>query len=56
MAGYLKEVAETREMLDTRYDDMLSGRVEPVDGEQSFARLRSKSQERRSARRSPQKW
>jgi predicted transcriptional regulator len=55
MAGYLKEVAETREMLDTRYDETVSGRVEPVDGEQSFARLRSKSQDRRSARRSAQK-
>lgn len=48
MAGYLEEVAETREMLDKRYDDVVSGTVKPVDGEQSFARLRSKSQDRRS--------
>ena len=49
MAGYLQEVAETREMLDGRYDDLVQGRVQPVDGEQSFARLRSKSHGRRSA-------
>ena len=27
MAGYLKELRETREMLDARYDDLKSGRV-----------------------------
>ncbi len=51
MAGYLKEVAGTREMLDTRYDDLAAGRVQPADGEQSFARIRSKSHSRRSAQR-----
>lgn len=49
MAGYLAEVAETREMLDKRYDDIVSGRVKSVDGEQSFARLHGKSRDRRSA-------
>jgi predicted transcriptional regulator len=43
MAGYLQELAETREMLDSRYDDLKSGRVKPVDGEEAFARLRDKS-------------
>jgi predicted transcriptional regulator len=50
MAGYLLEVAEVREMLDGRYDDLKSGRVKPVDGEEAFANLRRKSQERRSQR------
>jgi predicted transcriptional regulator len=50
MAGYLMEVAETREMLDKRYDDIVSGRVKSVDGEQSFARMHDKSRDRRSAR------
>jgi predicted transcriptional regulator len=44
MAGYLKELAETREMLDGRYDDITSGRVNPIDGEEAFANLRRKSE------------
>ena len=31
MAGYLKELSETRTMLDTRYDHLKSGRIKPVD-------------------------
>ena len=50
MAGYLVEVAETRNMLATRYDDIKSGRVKPIDGEEAFSRLRRKSKERRSSR------
>jgi hypothetical protein len=30
-------------MLDGRYDDLKSGRVKPVDGEEAFANLRRKS-------------
>ena len=48
MAGYLKELGETREMLDGRYDELRSGRVKPVDGDTAFGTLRGKSQERRS--------
>jgi hypothetical protein len=33
MAGYVAELAETRQMLDSRYDDLKSGRVKPIDGE-----------------------
>jgi predicted transcriptional regulator len=47
MAGYLQELAQTREMLDSRYDDLKSGQVKPVDGEEAFANLRRKSEERR---------
>jgi hypothetical protein len=43
MAGYLQELAEVRGMLDGRYDDLKSGRVKPVDGEEAFANLRRKS-------------
>jgi predicted DNA-binding protein len=50
MAGYLAEVAETRNMLATRYDDINSVRVKPIDGEQAFARLQRNSKERRSSR------
>jgi predicted DNA-binding protein len=48
MAGYLKELGETRAMLDSRYDDLKSGRVKPVDGETAFADLRQKSKKRRA--------
>lgn len=47
MAGYLQELSEVRAMLDGRYDDLNSGRVKPVDGEEAFAKLRQKSKERR---------
>ena len=43
MAGYLQELAEVRGMLDGRYDDLKSGGVKPVDGEEAFAKLRHKS-------------
>jgi len=49
MAGYLAEVAATRTMLATRYDDIKSDRVKPIAGEQAFERLRRKSKERRSS-------
>jgi predicted transcriptional regulator len=48
MAGYLQELAQTRDMLDARYDDLKSGRVKPVDGEEAFSTLRRKSEQRRS--------
>lgn len=45
MAAYLAEVAEVREMLDGRYDDIKSGRVKPVDGEAFFDSLRQRENE-----------
>jgi predicted transcriptional regulator len=48
MAGYLQELAQTREMLDSRYDDLKSDRVKPVEGEEAFATLRRKSEDRRT--------
>lgn len=46
MAGYLEEVASVRKTLDSRHDDLKSGRVEPIDGE-AFKQLREKSDRRR---------
>jgi predicted transcriptional regulator len=40
MAGYLQDVAEVRRSLDTRYDDIKSGKVKPIDGETFFESLR----------------
>ncbi len=50
MAGYLQELAQVREMLDSRYDDIKGGRVKPLDGEEAFANLsrKSKTDARRS--------
>jgi hypothetical protein len=48
MAGYLKELADTGEMLDSRYDDLKSNRVQAVDGDGAFAELRRKSEKRRA--------
>jgi predicted transcriptional regulator len=49
MAGYLAELVQVREMLDGRYDEIRSGRVAPIDGEEAFKRLRRKSEIRRNS-------
>ena len=49
LAGYFEEVASARKTLDSRYDDLKSGRVKPMDGEEAFRKLREKSERRRSA-------
>ena len=45
MAGYVAELAQTREMLDSRYDDLKSGKVKPIDGEAFFETLRKREDE-----------
>ena len=45
LAGYVPEIAQTREMLEGRYDDLRSGRVKPIDGEAFFESLRQKEDE-----------
>ena len=47
MAGYLGELAQLRSTLDGRYDEVKSGRVKPLNGEEAFDRLREKSADRR---------
>jgi hypothetical protein len=49
--GLFDELAYTRQMLDRRYDDLGSGRVKLVPGDEVFARLRAKSAARRAERR-----
>jgi hypothetical protein len=48
MAGYFEELTQTREMLNSRYDDLKNGRVKPVPGTEVITRLREKSAARRS--------
>jgi predicted DNA-binding protein len=42
MAAYLTEVAEVRNMLDARYDEIKAGRSKPIDGETFFETLRER--------------
>ena len=39
LAGYLEEAAQVREMLDSRYDNLKSGQVKPIDGQAFFDSL-----------------
>jgi hypothetical protein len=48
--GYFAELAQTREMLDSRYDDLKSGNVTPIDGEEAFARLKANTEAQRRRR------
>jgi len=46
MAAYLDELTQVRTMLDSRFDEIKSGRAQPVNGEEAFDRLRRKSEDR----------
>jgi hypothetical protein len=48
--GLYDELTYTREMLDRRYDDLESGRVQAIDGEEAYRRLKAKTEERRRQR------
>jgi predicted DNA-binding protein len=48
VAGYFDELEQTLEMLNSRYDDLKSGKVEPIDGEEAFARLKEKTEAQRN--------
>jgi hypothetical protein len=43
MAAYFDETLEIRKMLDSRYDDLESGRVKPVSRDDVVAHFREKS-------------
>jgi predicted DNA-binding protein len=47
-AAYVEELLRTRDMLSSRYDDLKSGRVKPIDGEEAFARLKAKTEAQRN--------
>jgi hypothetical protein len=50
LAGYLDELVQTREMLNSRYDELKSGLVKPIDGEEAFARLKANTEVQRNRR------
>lgn len=47
-AAYIDELFQARQVLDSRYDDIKSGRVNLIPGEEAFAQLRAKSAARRA--------
>jgi putative addiction module component (TIGR02574 family) len=48
VTDFVDEITFTRETLDRRYDDLESGRIKPIPGDEVFARLRAKSAARRA--------
>jgi hypothetical protein len=48
--GLFDELAFTREMLDRRYDDLDSGQVQPIDGEEACRRLMERTEAQRRRR------
>jgi predicted transcriptional regulator len=45
MTGYLAALAQVRETLDGRYDDIVAGRVKPIDGREFFEKLKRREDE-----------
>jgi hypothetical protein len=50
LLAYLAELAQTREMLSSRYDDLRSDRVKPIPGDEVAAHFREKSAAARRSR------
>ena len=48
MAAYVSELTQTRALLDSRYDDIKTGKVQLIDGEEAFAILTRKTAEQRN--------
>jgi predicted transcriptional regulator len=47
VVGLYDELAFTRQMLDRRYDEVESGKVQGIDGEEAYRLLVEKTQARR---------
>jgi hypothetical protein len=48
LAGYFDELRRTRDMLNSRYDGLKSGRVNPIDVEEAFRCLKAKTEAQRN--------
>jgi hypothetical protein len=44
LEGYLVESLQVRQLLDKRYEDVRSGKVELIDGEEALARLKKNTE------------
>ncbi len=49
VAGYFDELAQARDTLNSRHDDLKSGRVKPIYGEEAFVRLKAKTEAQRDS-------
>ena len=47
IAGYFSELAQVRETLDRRYDQIKSGEVELIDGEEVIENIKAEIETRR---------
>ena len=50
LAGYFDELVQMRGVLNSRYDELKSGKVKPIDGEEALARLKAKTEAQRNRR------
>jgi len=48
IAAYLDELSDVRATIGSRYDDLKSGRVKPISGDEVVAYFREKSAARRA--------
>jgi hypothetical protein len=46
LAGYLTEMADVRNTINRRYDDLKSGRVQAIEGDKAFDQLRLENKNR----------
>ena len=44
IAAYIEELLRVRGTLNRRYDELKSGTVKPIDGEEAFLRLKAKTE------------
>jgi predicted DNA-binding protein len=44
IAAYIEELLRVRGTLNSRYDELKSGTVKPIDGEEAFLRLKAKTE------------
>jgi hypothetical protein len=51
MAGYLDELAQVRATIDHRYDDIKTGKVTLIDGEEVRREMKAQTQAQRNLRR-----
>jgi hypothetical protein len=48
LAGYFDELVQTRGTLNSCYDELKSGKVKPIEGEEAFAHLKAKTEAQRN--------
>jgi hypothetical protein len=48
LTGHFAALSGVRELLDSRYDDIESGKVQPIDGEEAYALLKAEFAARRT--------